>query len=304
MAVEIVKALYVAVVAQELHKVVQTDQAVAAHHLADHVVRQVALVAAQRAGVGVRGDEGLRRDLQQIREAGVVEVGHIHQNVFLFHLAHGGLAEFAHAVVRGVARAELVLAVPGQSDGTHALLGERVDAGKVAGEHAAVLNGQERGGLARRPGLLHIVGVAAGGDAVAELLHLAVEICAVLFKAVDGGLPALLIGDEHGVELRPVDILRHIGQRQHAAGVVQRIGIAGVRVFPVFCQRVAVQVDQSIAVHKSSFLSLLGVRGEAPRREELPCCVQIRRSRVRVPLFRSRRPDCHKGRRASAALER
>ena len=78
----------------------------------------------------------------------------------------------------------------------------------------------------------------------------------------DPEVPALLVGDEHGVELRPVDILRHIGQRQHAAGVVQRIGIAGVRVFPVFCQRVAMQVDQSIAVHGVMLLfSFSAIRG-------------------------------------------
>ena len=93
--VDIVKAVNFAVIAQELHKVIQTDQAIAPDHLSDHVVCEVALVTAQRTGIGMRGDKGFGRHLQQVGKTVVVEVGDVDKNALFLHLAHSFLAKLA-----------------------------------------------------------------------------------------------------------------------------------------------------------------------------------------------------------------
>lgn len=86
MAVQVVQALHLPVLPEEGDEVVQADEALTAHHLPDHVVGEVALVGGHRAGVGVGGGKGLLGHLQQIGEAGVVQVRDVRQDVILLQL--------------------------------------------------------------------------------------------------------------------------------------------------------------------------------------------------------------------------
>ena len=128
MAVQVVQALHVPVLPEEGHKVVQADEALTAHHLPDHVVGEVALVGGHGAGVGVGGGEGLLSHLQQVGEAGVVQVGDVRQDVVLLQLGDQLFAEVGQAVLADVAGADLVLAVPGEGDGLDAINEKRLEA--------------------------------------------------------------------------------------------------------------------------------------------------------------------------------
>ena len=55
---------------------------------------------------------------------------------------------------------------------------------------------------------MHIGSGTAGGDAVMEFFHLAVKIVTVCFVVIDGSLSAVLIRDEDGIKLCPVNIGR------------------------------------------------------------------------------------------------
>lgn len=86
------------------------------------------------AGVGVGGGKGLLSHLQQVGEAGVVQMGDVRQNVVLLQLGDQLLSEIAQAVLADVAGADLVLTVPGEGDGLDPILSQQADPVQVTGQ--------------------------------------------------------------------------------------------------------------------------------------------------------------------------
>ena len=248
MAVQVVQALHLPVLPEEGDEVVQADEALTAHHLPDHVVGEVALVGGHRAGVGVGGGKGLLGHLQQIGEAGVVQVRDVRQDVILLQLGDQLFAEVGQAVLADMTGADLVLTVPGEGDGLNPVLRQQADPVQISGQSGAVLHAEEGGGPVGLEGLLHISAGAAALHPVGELVHLADEVVPVGLVIADGVLAPAFIGDENGIKLGPVDPLRHGGQGQHPLRVVQRVRIPRRR-GPAVCQRVTVQIDQCVRFH-------------------------------------------------------
>ena len=52
-------------------------------------------MTAQRTSIGMRGDKGFGRHLQQVGKTVVVEVGDVDKNALFLHLAHSFLAKLA-----------------------------------------------------------------------------------------------------------------------------------------------------------------------------------------------------------------
>ena len=208
-------------------------------------------MAAHRPGVGMGGQKGLLGHLQQIIEARVVEVRHVHQDAASLQLWDHRFSEGGQPVVRGVARADLILAVPHQRHRPHPLVCQHLDAAQVSGQRRSVLDGEKGRCLISGPCPLHVRIGAAGGCPLRKLLHLAKKVLPVLLKIVDGRLSPILIGNKDRIKLSPVHILRHGGQGQHPLRVVQRVRIPR-RGGPAVCQRVTVQIDQRFGIHKAT----------------------------------------------------
>ena len=113
------------------------------------MVAQVARMIAQGAGTAVRG-QGRGLAVQQVVEAALVQVGHIHRHVAAAHAANDVPAQrgqaLAAAAERGMRHA--VFIVPYQCGHAHAQVRETVHLGRIAAEGLAALDGQHRVGNA------------------------------------------------------------------------------------------------------------------------------------------------------------
>ena len=205
--VEIVQVAHIAVIAQENAIVIEPDEAAAPHHLFDLCVRQVALVRADRAGVGVRGDERPFRRFEHVRKPRIIEVRNVDEYPAALHLAHGIAAEGRQPPVGHIARAELIFPVPRKRHGADALTLQFSDARQVPRERAAVLHAQKGRRLPRRPRALHVGYRAAGRHPIRKVLHLALKIFTRRVEKADCLLPAQAVRQENGEKLRPVHIL-------------------------------------------------------------------------------------------------
>mgnify|MGYP000348524824 CR=1 FL=1 len=134
MAVQIIQALHIPVITEEGHEIVQADEALTAHHLADHIIGEVALVGGHGTGVGVGGGKGLLSYLQQVSEAGVIQVGDVRQDIVLLQFRNQLLAEVGQAVLADVAGTDFILTVPGEGDGLDSVLCQQADPVQVASQ--------------------------------------------------------------------------------------------------------------------------------------------------------------------------
>ena len=71
-AIEVLRGIAGAAVGDEAFTVIETDQAAAADHFADHVVREISLVGADSSGVGVGRDERTAGGLKEIGISGII----------------------------------------------------------------------------------------------------------------------------------------------------------------------------------------------------------------------------------------
>ena len=106
-----------------------------AHHAAavadgaELVIRQIAAVTAETAGVGVGGDDCPLPHLHQVPKAPVREMGHIGIDVIAVEFTDKCTTLFAETALRlgNVAAAEDIGAIPHGIENAHALLGHRFD---------------------------------------------------------------------------------------------------------------------------------------------------------------------------------
>ena len=248
MAVQIIQALHIPVITEEGHEIVQADEALTAHHLADHIIGEVALVGGHGTGVGVGGGKGLLSYLQQVSEAGVIQVGDVRQDIVLLQFRNQLLAEVGQAVLADVAGTDFILTVPGEGDGLDSVLCQQADPVQVASQGRAVFYTEEGSSPVGLERLFHISAGAATFYAVRELVHLADEVVPIGLVIADGILTAAFIGDKNGVELGPMDPFGDAGQGQDTLGIIQSIGPKTAAVLAV-SQSITVQIDQCIRFH-------------------------------------------------------
>ena len=147
------------VVVNEKVKGVQTHYAVHIANRAQLVIRQVTGHITQRAAVGVGCDEGLLRDLHEIPEARLVQVGNVEHHALLLHAANSLLAGLRQAVVLAGqrTRAELVRLVPRQNAVAAAEIIVAVDPAEVLAHRGHALDADENVDLAVGVRLHHLV---------------------------------------------------------------------------------------------------------------------------------------------------
>ena len=181
-------------------------------------------------------------------------MGDINKDPAVFHFTDCLPSEICHSVGGGVAGTELIFAVPGERHAADTVICQLFYAGDITGESGSSLDGQKSGCLSGLPCSLHIGSGTAGGDAVMKFFHLTVKIVTVCFVVIDGGLSTVLIRDEDGIKLCPVNIRRDCVQGEHTFRIIKR-----VRCQPLMgtvCERVAVQIDQSIGIHVKFLLRI------------------------------------------------
>ena len=121
-------------------------------------VRQIPADVTQGAAVGVGGDDRPPGQVHHVPEAGVVQVGHVHQHMELPHPpdhrpARGG--EFFFGVAAGPG-GQGVLLVPGQHPQPHAGFIAAVQGAGVRSEGGHALDAQKGVELPRLPGSLRL----------------------------------------------------------------------------------------------------------------------------------------------------
>lgn len=95
---------------------------------AEHIVGEVARVAAHGAQSSNATPRTARARLHHVPEARVVQMRHINHHAALLHNAHHLGAERRKSVGRDVARRDGVFAVPREREHFHARVGSRVQA--------------------------------------------------------------------------------------------------------------------------------------------------------------------------------
>ena len=151
--------LVLGIVVNEQVERIQTHDAVDIANRAQLIVGQIARCAAKRAAVGVGRNEWFLRDLDQIPEAVVVQVGNVEQHALFLHAANCLLAHVGQTVVLAgqCARAEIVCLVPGQNAVTAAEVVVAVNPAQVLAHRCHALDADEDVDLAVGICLHHFV---------------------------------------------------------------------------------------------------------------------------------------------------
>ena len=181
-------------------------------------------------------------------------MGDINEDSAVFHFMDCLPSEICHSVSGGVSGTDLIFAVPGECHAADSVICQFFYAGDITGESCSALDGQKSGRLSCLPCSMHIGNGTAGGDAVMKFFHLAVKIVTVCFVVIDGGLSAVLIRDEDGIKLCPVNVRRDRVQGEYTVRIIKRV--RGQPLMDTVCECVAVQIDQSIGIHGKFLLKI------------------------------------------------
>ena len=139
---------------------------------AEHIIRQIAAVAANSAGIGMGGNNGLFGDLHDIPEALVRNVAHIDQNTKTLGFTKEFPALIRQAAAGHIGAGQIVLFIPAKGSDAEAGFVHHFQQFRVKTDTRRAFNGQNSGHFAIFQVLLHIIGRKCQFDLIPVHLHL------------------------------------------------------------------------------------------------------------------------------------